>query len=56
VAPAELDNLRLDLLAGLLPLAHAASVTQNEITALDLLPPVCQANREHRSRIERKRR
>jgi hypothetical protein len=35
MAPPQLDDLRLDLLSRLLPLAHAASVTQNEITALD---------------------
>jgi hypothetical protein len=35
MAPAELDDLRLDLLARFLPLAHPASVTQNEITALE---------------------
>jgi hypothetical protein len=35
MAPADLDDLRLDLLAGFLPLAHPASVTQSEITALE---------------------
>jgi hypothetical protein len=50
MAPAELDDVRLDLLAGLLPLAHAASVTQNEITALESSHAVWHAEREHRSR------
>jgi hypothetical protein len=39
MAPAKLDDLRLDLLARFLPLAHPASVTQNEITALESSRP-----------------
>jgi hypothetical protein len=39
---AELDDLAFDPVAGFLPLAHAASVTQNEITALDFSNRVCQ--------------
>jgi len=42
MASPEFDDLGLDLLARLLPLAHAASVTQNEITALDFSQWTCQ--------------
>jgi hypothetical protein len=35
MAPAQLDDLLFDALAGFLPLAHGLSVTQNEITALE---------------------
>src|SRR5689334_11080602 len=53
MAPSDLDDLRLDLFARLLPLAHADSVTENENTALDFSARPCQPDREHRSRISK---
>ena len=39
----KLDDLAFDPVAGILPFAHATSVTRNEITALDFPRRACHS-------------